>query len=448
MTVQAKRLLKCEEWGKLQVGDGLELSTYDELGSILAAWRSKTGEAADGYFDVLPNAIVPKFWSGTLETKQLILEVSPIGSSRIDDNLRGRLDVNLSAMLASAMSSQSVMAGQALLSSDGGRYEALLEVFCDDLHLARRRQVIRRYVSEVDTLPSPRGRISFPSQCYESIRRPGQFASEWVSLTEDVPEYRIFKEVLLRYRPRCSARIRGRIDLCLSELDAVDATGDHRLEWAKVRADRLPQIYHSLLKQSRILLDEEGVGVFAGDRLAAAEIVFTSRLFEQFVAKEFAWLAPSEGLYAKAQNRGFFACQTDDGKGFFELIPDVRLTNKKGQTKLIVDTKWKFLEMGKRNFGISRNDIYQILVYASRFNCSNVVLLYPDVTADTGEVGFFKTFSANFEHNEIYVHIAKIPLLANSLLPTRNFLGQLMLKLVGADAEIILKSQALEPMLN
>jgi 5-methylcytosine-specific restriction enzyme subunit McrC len=421
-----KRLLQCEEWSRLRVGAGLELASFAELTSILDAWRRKTGEDPSGYFDILPNALVPKFWTGTLEAADLTLEVAPIGSRELTPEMRRRLDGSLSAMLATALSSQSVTAGRASLTRDGNRFEALLEVFCDELHLARRRQVIRRYVSTSDSLPSPRGRISFPGQCYESIRRPGRFASEWVSLTEDVPENRIFKEVLLRYRPRCSSRIRGRIDVCLSELEAVDATRGHRLEWARVRADRLPPIYHSLLEQSRVLLDEEGAGIFAGEKLAAAELVFTSRLFEQFIAKEFSWISLSVGLTAKAQERGTFACTHIDGRGAFELIPDVRLINSTGTTALILDTKWKFLEMGKKNLGIAREDVYQILVYASRFNCRDAVLLYPDVTNHTGSVGYYQRFQSGLGGKTYTVHVAKIPLLASSLLVTREFLKRLV----------------------
>lgn len=421
-----KRLLQCEEWSRLRVGPGLELQSFEDLESVLDAWKRSTGEEPDAYFDILPSALVPRFWSGTLETPVLTLEVAPIGSKRLESGMRRRLDSSLAAMLATALSAQSVRAGRASLSADGNRYEALLDVFCDDLQLARRRQVIRRYVATSDSLPTPRGRIAFPGQCYEGIRRPGRFASEWVSLTEDVPENRIFKEVLLRYRPRCSARIRGRIDLCLSELDSVDAAGDHRLEWAKVRTDRLPPIYHSLLTQSRVLLDEEGAGVFAGERLATAEIVFTSRLFEQFVAKECAWISPSVGFISMAQDRGTFACSRGDGKGAFELIPDVRLIDGRGRTALILDTKWKFLDMGKRHLGIAREDIYQVLVYASRFNCADVVLLYPDVTNETGETGYYQRLESDLGGKRYSVHVAKIPLLAPSLIATRDFLRMLL----------------------
>lgn len=421
-----KRLLQCEEWSKLRVGPGLELESLEELTAIVAAWKYSTGEDPDAYFDILPGALVPKFWTGTLETALLTLEVAPIGAKLLGPESRSRLDGSLSAMLATAMSAQSMTAGLASLSADGSRHEAILEMFCDELQLARRRQVLRRYVSTSDSLPSPRGRISFPGQCYESIRRPGRFASAWVALTEDVPENRIFKEVLLRYRPRCSARIRGRIDLCLSELDSVNASGDHRLEWAKVRADRLPPIYHSLLRQSKTLLDEEGVGVFAGEKLATAEVVFTSRLFEQFVAKEMSWISPTAGLISKAQGRGTFACSLGDGKGVFELIPDVRLIDDHGKTALIVDSKWKSLDMRKRHLGISREDIYQVLTYGSRFNCADVVLLYPDVTNETGKTGYYQKFESLLGGRNYSLHVVKIPLLAPTLMVARDFLRKLL----------------------
>ncbi|MFT0850329.1 hypothetical protein VRY85_06045 [Achromobacter sp. F4_2707] len=421
-----KRLLQCEEWSKLRVGPGLELESLEELTSIITAWKHNIGEEPTAYFDVFPEALVPKFWTGTLETPLVTLEVTPIGATLLEPEARSRIDSNLSAMLASAMSAQSVTAGLAFLSADGGRYDALLEVFCDELQLARRSQVIRRYVSSTESLASPRGRIMFPDQCYESIRRPGRFASSWVSLTEDVPENRIFKEVLIRYRPRCSARIRGRIDLCISELDSVDVSRDHRLEWAKVRTDRLPAIYHSLLRQSKALLNEEGVGVFAGEKLATAEIIFTSRLFERFIAKEFSWLSPIAGLVSESQARGTFACSRSDNKGVFELIPDVRLINGQGKTVLIVDTKWKTLDMRKRHLGISREDIYQVLTYGSCFNCPDIVLLYPDVTNETGKVGYYEKLESILGNKKYSIHIVKVPLLASTLIATRELLKKLL----------------------
>lgn len=420
-----KRLLQCEEWSRLRVGQGLELATFDDLTSILLAWKRNTGTDPSAFFEIRPDSLIPKFWSGTLDCQNLVLEVSPIGSMSLGSIMRGRLDASITAMLANVTSSSSMSAGVALLSGDGNRYDTLLRVFCEELQLARRRQILRRYVSARACLSSPKGRISFPSQCYESIRRPGKFSSEWVALSEDVPENRIFREVLVRYRPRCSASIRGVIDLCLAEMDAVSTSGDCHMEWSRVRTDRLPLNYISLLNQSKSLLDDNGAGIFFGDTLSTSEIVFTSRLFERYIAKEMQWIAPALGLRVSTQIRGTYLCSRIDGESSFEVIPDIRLNSIIGQTKFIVDTKWKYLNPKLRNFGISGGDIYQILIYAAKYECLDVVLLYPDVSDTTGECGFHEIFSAPLAGRSYRIHIVRIPLLATSLHISRSYLQRI-----------------------
>lgn len=261
-----KRLLQCEEWSRLRVGRGLELETFDDLTTILSAWKRNTGVDPSGYFDIRSDALMPKFWSGTLDTPKFTLEVS-IGSTALGDTMRARLDSSISAMLATATSSQSMSAGIASLSGDGGRYDALLGVFCDELRLARRRQVLRRYVSVRESVPSPKGRIAFPSQCYESIRRPGRFSSEWVALTEDIPENKIFKEVLVRYRPRCSANIRGKIDfswLSWIPLFPLLITGWSGPEFVQI--DYQTSTFHCSSKADHYLM-AKGLVFFPGKRL-------------------------------------------------------------------------------------------------------------------------------------------------------------------------------------
>ena len=46
-------------------------------------------------------------------------------------------------------------------------------------------------------------------------------------------------------------------------------------------------------------------------------------------------------------------------------------------TRLIMDTKWKRLDKRRTNLGVSQADLYQLYAYAQRYNCADVVLLYP-----------------------------------------------------------------------
>lgn len=421
-----KPVVKCNEWAKLSFGPNGKLKSVDDIASILLAWRQRTGGDPSGYFDVRPNCITPRFWSGTLETARLRLEVAPMGADLLDVSQRAKLDANLTEMLVFATSSQSVSSGVALLSGNGNRYEALVSAFCQEFRLARRRLVLRRYVTKTDSLNAPRGRISFPRQCYESIRRPGMVASEWVALTEDIAENRIFKSVLSLYRPRCSSAIRAKIDASLAELDGVQLPSDLASEWPRIRTDRLPADYITLLELSKMLLDGEGSGVLSGDTLAMGEIIFTSRLFERYVTKQVTRIAADIGLTANSQSKGTFLCKDDNDGNLFELIPDLRLVDAAGKTSIILDAKWKELDYKNRNRGINRDDIYQLIVYGGAYRCSDLVLLYPDVSLKTGAYGHHEKLSVNFGSADYKIRIVRLPMLGNDLKLAGEFLRQVL----------------------
>lgn len=64
----------------------------------------------------------------------------------------------------------------------------------------------------------------------------------------------------------------------------------------------------------------------------------------------------------------------------FQLRYDVLLRNKITGQKIIVDTKYKtgiYLEKKGSDSGISSADLYQMVTYAVREGCENVVLVYP-----------------------------------------------------------------------
>lgn len=424
--MSVKRHVQVEEWGRLRLGSIDGLTSFSQLASVLAAWKTRTNTDPSPYFDILPDALVPKFWTGTLDTPDFVLEVVPMGTSVLDATRRRQLGANISGMLSSTGASLSIKAGEAPLSTGGDRFDALMEAFCSELYLARRRLVLRRYAVARASLPFLRGRITFPAQFVEDIGRPGRFAAEWIGLTENVPENRIFKEVLLRMKPRCSTLLKGKIDFCLSEFGEVERTGDLNSEWTKVRSDRLPPQYLSLLSQSRQLLNLDSSGIFVGHTFATAEIIFTSRLFEKYVGREISKMAPDLGLTANTQKRGQFLCLREDGGNSFELIPDITLTNGQGKVTFIVDTKWKWLDHSLKAFGIANSDVYQMLAYAAKFQCQNVILLYPDTSTATGNIGFISKFILSIGSEDYKIHIAKLPLLGNSLSISREYLRELL----------------------
>ena len=50
---------------------------------------------------------------------------------------------------------------------------------------------------------------------------------------------------------------------------------------------------------------------------------------------------------------------------------------ERGQVRFILDAKWKRLEPGTRNHGVSQADAYQLFAYGRTYGCRRVVLVYP-----------------------------------------------------------------------
>ena len=59
----------------------------------------------------------------------------------------------------------------------------------------------------------------------------------------------------------------------------------------------------------------------------------------------------------------------------FAIIPDIVLTTP--TDTIILDTKWKMLNPKLINYGISQQDMYQMYVYAKKYNSKKVILIYP-----------------------------------------------------------------------
>lgn len=44
----------------------------------------------------------------------------------------------------------------------------------------------------------------------------------------------------------------------------------------------------------------------------------------------------------------------------------------------MLDTKWKVLDLGKTNYGISQADMYQMFAYQKKYGAEHMTLLYPE----------------------------------------------------------------------
>ncbi|MCD4730699.1 MAG: McrC family protein [Bacteroidales bacterium] len=154
---------------------------------------------------------------------------------------------------------------------------------------------------------------------------------------------------------------------------------------------RLNENYRPVFNLAKLFIEGNVVETSAGSSGAFAFTFDMNLLFERFIArfiKENRDAILPESLincdiYMQSNRRAF--AKNSDGKNVFYLQPDI-IFKEGNSVKLIIDTKYKVLNKNDRKYGVSISDMYQMAAYASRYECSNVILLYPRVADVNGSI--------------------------------------------------------------
>lgn len=95
----------------------------------------------------------------------------------------------------------------------------------------------------------------------------------------------------------------------------------------------------------------------------------------------------------------------------FQMQHDIFLTDRATGRKVIVDTKYKVLsfEPGDKKRGVSQTDLYQVVSYAYRRGCTEVILVYPNASEEIREPAVFEIPSGFPCSDLIKVKVLEIP---------------------------------------
>lgn len=103
----------------------------------------------------------------------------------------------------------------------------------------------------------------------------------------------------------------------------------------------------------------------------------------------------------------------EDGKNVFNMQHDIFLTSKENPNlKIIVDTKYKLRDSNfKKDLkkGIAQNDLYQMVSYAFRRGCTDIMLVYPNLSDNLNRPDKFEIVSGFSAYEKINVTAIEIP---------------------------------------
>ncbi|WLD28397.1 McrBC 5-methylcytosine restriction system component [Clostridioides difficile] len=138
-------------------------------------------------------------------------------------------------------------------------------------------------------------------------------------------------------------------------------------------------------------------------------------LYEEYIGNLIKSIWNNEFRETYIQDKSKFLLKNEQtGKKTFNLRPDIVLYDSKYESEIIIDTKWKAIEVDSNIFYRS-SDIYQMYAYITSYeNAKRCILLYPCIKKDKNYSSWrlLKSFKGKFiEAKTVRLDDIKIPYL-------------------------------------
>lgn len=276
----------------------------------------------------------------------------------------------------------------ALRTNRGTWSEMLTRLFAIELLIQLQQGMHKDYVRSEDFLPYIRGRWNIGRQF---SLQPNLTRGLDVSYDDYLPDIllnRTFRLAVDRLQMVTrDPQNRQMLASLQSWLQPVQLpTQLNSVDLDQVKFNRLNERFYPAFQLARLLLESLTVQILAGGQRATAFVFNMDRLFEQFVTgllQTFSrqiipenWHDLQIELQGGKTRRHLASPPRPSETSLFPLKPDIWLGSP-SQPRLIIDTKNKALPLRQSYRAVAESDVYQMLAYAIRFHCSNLLLLYP-----------------------------------------------------------------------
>ena len=258
---------------------------------------------------------------------------------------------------------------------------------------------------------TPQGRINF-SRTIKQQYSKGQFQVLECDTEPFVFDNRVNRVIkfcsrILLEVSKSSQNIRLLQDT-VAMLDEVEDRAFTIRDLAQISLPAYFNLYSEVLENCALVLEQHTYTSRIDQTLQWCMLLPMEYVFEDFVAgfleRHFAhqWKVQ----YQKSE---LFLSSTPRA---FQLQHDIVLTSKSDPNKIvIIDTKYKIRNWSTSDVkaGISQQDMYQVVSYALRRGCENVVLLYPNAGQITRIANSFEITSGFDNKHRINVLAVEIP---------------------------------------
>jgi 5-methylcytosine-specific restriction enzyme subunit McrC len=271
-----------------------------------------------------------------------------------------------------------------LLSRVSDWFEILTHLFTTHLMEEWQRGPAKSYQVVDEDLSMLKGKWRLPDQ----LRRPAQpqvLAVSYDEFTADNDLNRVLRYVVQRlFLLTRDPANRHTLEVLRRWMDGVTLLRCVTIsDVERVQLNRLNRRFEPVLNLARLFLDGSALQLSAGDVDTFAFVFDMNALFEAFVVNTIRRnrdeilppaLASCELLPQSMSAIRYLA--HDEYHPVFHLKPDLAF-RQGGAFPLLLDAKYKLLDITAPSLNISQPDLYQMYAYANRFECPCLLMVYP-----------------------------------------------------------------------
>ena len=341
--------------------------------------------------------ILPKIYFGSSEdrTKQVYLEMLK-STHRLNEKVLSQISLGTGEMEL---------------------FESYIRMYLDEAQMLVKRGLRSAYEEKTDNLGCFRGKLQVAGHIRRNIAHKERFYVTYEEFTKNRPENRLIKTTLKKLQ-KVTTDEQNKQDAreLLLFFDGIQETMDYRQDLARIRIDRNSREYEKITKWTEVILQGNSFLNFSDGIMTRSILFAMEEVFENYVACQI-----------KKYFREKWEVSSQDGSYYlfenprdFHLRPDIVMRKREGNRTVVLDTKWKSLPEVKndgndwsafRDFrAYVRNDIYQMVTYASRYEAEEIWLLYPKARYSGQYEGIRDRFETEIYGHTLVIHLFFIDL--------------------------------------
>ncbi|WP_413479591.1 McrC family protein [Vibrio hibernica] len=257
----------------------------------------------------------------------------------------------------------------------------LLEVFISQFLQSVNRLVKRGlksdYVSQEDNLYFHKGKLKVSQQIRLNVVNKHKFYVEYDEYLIDRPANRLIKTALLKLvnytRLATNQKLLRELQFAFSDVPSCLSV---KQDINYLKLDRGMMDYHAPIAWAKLILDGFSPLSMKGKDNALSLLFPMESVFESYVASVLRnQLVDDVELTTQAASKYLV---THNKQRQFQLKPDLIIT-KPDRSMIVLDTKWKLLDLDKSHNDISQADLYQMFAYGHKYleGKGEIFLIYP-----------------------------------------------------------------------